>query len=148
MRRPSITGPIFAILLVVTLAAPALAAPRADTGVPFSVVLTGAAEAPNPGDPDGSGTATLRLNPGRGTVCYELSVSGIAPATASHIHKAVAGVAGPVVVPLSPPTSGESSGCVDVGRDLIREIIQNPEGFYVNVHNAEYPGGALRGQLG
>lgn len=118
-----------------------------DGGRPFTTTLTGAAEAPGPGDPDGSGTASIRLNLGQGEVCFELTVSGIAPATASHIHVAPAGVAGPVVVGLAPPTLGSSSGCVAADSDLIKNIIQNPEQYYVNVHNAEFPAGAVRGQL-
>jgi hypothetical protein len=101
-----------------------------------------------PGDPDGSGTAAVRLNLGQGEVCFELVVSGIAPATAAHIHVGPAGVAGPVVVGLAPPTSGTSSGCVtDVSPELIKVITQNPQSYYVNVHNADFPAGALRGQL-
>ncbi|MGH2586768.1 MAG: CHRD domain-containing protein [Dehalococcoidia bacterium] len=119
-----------------------------DGGRPFTTALSGAAEVPGPGDPDGSGTASLRLNPGQGEVCFTLTVSGIAPATAAHIHVAPAGVAGPIVVPLTPPTSGSSSGCATADRTLIREIIRNPEAYYVNVHNADFPAGALRGQLG
>lgn len=118
-----------------------------DGGRPLATTLTGAAEVPGPGDPDGSGTATIRLNVGQGEVCFELAVSGIAAATASHIHVAPAGVAGPVVVPLAPPTSGTSSGCVAADPDLIKNIVKNPQGYYVNVHNAEFPAGALRGQL-
>jgi hypothetical protein len=36
---------------------------------------------------------------------------------------------------------------VSASRELILEILQNPEGFYVNVHNADFPAGAVRGQL-
>jgi hypothetical protein len=118
-----------------------------DGGRPFTTALTGAAEVPGPGDPDGSGTAVLSLNPGQEEVCFELTVTGIAPATAAHIHIGGAGVAGPVVRGLSPPTSGSSSGCVSASRELILAIMQNPENYYVNVHNAEYPAGAVRGQL-
>jgi hypothetical protein len=52
-----------------------------------------------------------------------------------------------VVVGLEPPTDGSSSGCVDVGRTLAKEILQDPSEYYVSVHNAEYEAGALRGQL-
>lgn len=116
-------------------------------GRPISVALTGPAEAPTPGDPDGSGTATLRINPGQQQVCYELSVTGIAAATAAHIHKAPAGAAGPVVVGLTAPTSGSSKACAEVARQLALDILKTPADYYVNVHNAEFPGGAVRGQL-
>jgi CHRD domain len=119
----------------------------ADGGRPFATTLSGAAEVPGPGDPDGSGTATLTVNPGRGEICYTLTVAGIAPSTAAHIHVGPAGVAGPVVVPLGPPTDGTISACADVDRALALDIVQNPENYYVNVHNAEFPAGAVRGQL-
>jgi hypothetical protein len=136
-----------AIVLVVGLAVLALASPVGAEGRRFSTTLTGAAEVPGPGDPDGSGTATVTLNQGQSEICFEITVSGIAPATAAHIHVAPAGVAGPVVVPLTPPTSGSSSGCVSVDPGLIKAIRQNPSAYYVNVHNADFPAGAVRGQL-
>jgi hypothetical protein len=132
------------LLMALTLTAVAVAD---DSGRPLATTMTGAAEVPGPGDPDGSGTASIRLNPGQGEVCFELTVSGIAPATAAHIHVGAVGVAGPVVVGLTPPTSGTSSGCVTADPTLIKAIIQNPEQYYVNVHNADFPAGAVRGQL-
>jgi hypothetical protein len=122
----------------------------ANGGRPFSTALTGAAEAPGPGDPDGSGQADFTLNQGQGQVCFEITLADITlPATGAHIHVAPEGVPGPVVVPLTPPdASGSSSGCVeDVDRDLIKAIRQDPAGYYVNVHNADFPDGAVRGQL-
>lgn len=117
-------------------------------GRPLSTTLSGAEEVPGPGDPDGSGSAVLTFNPGQEQVCFELTVSGIAPASAAHIHEAPAGVAGPVVVTLQPPTSGSSIGCVQADGALILDIIQEPAEYYVNVHNATFPAGAVRGQLG
>ena len=120
-------------------------------GRPFTTTLTGAAEVPGPGDPDGAGTAVIRLNPGQGEVCFEITVSNITlPATGAHIHVGTATEFGPVVIGLTPPgASGVSSGCVTADRDLILEIIQNPENYYVNVHTLPgFGAGAVRGQLG
>lgn len=113
----------------------------------FVVAMTGAEEAPGPGDPDGSGTARITLNAGQKEVCFALTVEDIAPATAAHIHEAPPGVPGPIVVGLQPPTSGSSMACVEASRDVIVEILKDPGQYYVNVHNAEFPAGAVRGQL-
>jgi hypothetical protein len=115
-------------------------------GRPLSTALTGAAEVPGPGDPDGSGTAHLTLNQGQGEICFTIEVADIAPATAAHIHAAPADQAGPVVVNFNVPVNG-LSGCVDVDADLIKAIRQTPSNYYVNVHNADFPAGAIRGQL-
>jgi hypothetical protein len=141
----------FALLsaAVVALASgAALAAAAQDGGRPITVAMTGAAERPGPGDPDGTGTATFRVNPGQERICYTLTVANIEPATAAHIHRAPPTDAGPVVVPLEAPADGSSEGCAPVSRALALEIIRSPEAFYVNVHNTPYPRGAVRGQLG
>jgi hypothetical protein len=146
MRNP--TRLMLALLATAGIGATAvLAAPVAEGGRKLTATLTGAAEVPTPGDPDGTGTASVTVNPGQGRICYEITVRNIAPATMAHIHEAPVGVAGPVVKGLTPPTDGSSSGCVDVTRQLALEILKDPADYYVNVHNAEYPGGAVRGQL-
>jgi hypothetical protein len=145
--RKYISLALVAILAVVGVMAYSGSALADDGGRPIFVEMDGSQEAPNPGDPDGTGTASFAFNPGQEEVCYELTVSNIVTATAAHIHRAPRGVAGPVVIPLAAPSSGTSSGCASAGRDLLLEIIQNPDAFYVNVHNSVYPGGAVRGQL-
>ena len=146
MRRRVIV--LSCVLAVFALAALALSVGAGAGGRPFTTAMTGAAERPGPGDPDGTGTASFTLNQGLNQVCFHLTVSGIAPATAAHIHIAPPTDPGPVVVPLAPPTSGESSGCVDnVDPELIKAIRQDPGAYYVNVHNADFPAGAVRGQL-
>jgi CHRD domain len=142
MRRWTAAALALGALVVLVLAGEVFAG-----GAPLSATMTGAAEVPGPGDPDGTGSASFTVNPGAGEVCYELSVSDIAPATAAHIHVAPAGVAGPVVVPLAPPTGGTSSGCATVSRELALALIQDTADYYVNVHNATFPAGAIRGQL-
>jgi hypothetical protein len=116
-------------------------------GRPLSTDMTGAAEVPGPGDPDGTGTAEITVNIGQREICYELTVANIVPATMAHIHFAPASAAGPVVVNFDPPAAGSSAGCTSVDRALAKNILQNPEQYYVNVHNAEWPSGAVRGQL-
>ena len=130
------------------LAGLALAGPAFAAGSRLTASMSGAQEVPGPGDPDGTGTAVIRLNKGKGEICYELTVSGIAPATAAHIHIGTAGIAGPVVVVLAPPSSGSVSACATgVNAELIKAIAKTPGDYYVNVHNAEFPAGAIRGQL-
>jgi hypothetical protein len=106
---------------------------------------------PDAGDLDGTGTATVTFNRGLGEVCFDVSVEGIElPVTMAHIHGAPAGTNGPIVVGfiMTPDDDGDFSGCVLADRELVKEITKNPSDFYVNVHNGEFPGGALRGQLG
>ena len=144
---------VFSFVLILVAASSAWAgttAAAADhAGRTFSTILLGGNEVPGPGDPDGSGSARITLNHGQGTICFALTVEDIGTATAAHIHEAGVDASGPVRVTLAPlPTEGSSSGCITVDRALIKEIIQDPEDYYVNVHNAEFPAGALRGQLG
>ncbi len=118
-------------------------------GKKLSATLVGAAEVPGPGDPDGTGTAAIRLNHGQGMVCFSLQVSNILlPAIGAHIHVGGPTVAGDIVVPLTAPdATGRSSGCVAAARALVKAILQNPAGYYVNVHTTDFPDGAIRGQL-
>jgi hypothetical protein len=134
---------VVAIAIAMLAAAPAFAGGR-----PFTTSLSGPSEVPA-GDPDATGTATVWVNPGTGTVCYSWSVSGAAtPIAAAHIHHAPAGVAGPVVVPLPPTGPSSGTGCTSgVDRGLALDIVQHPWEYYVNTHNAEFPTGAARGQL-
>ena len=136
-----------AALIAAVLVAPAIADPKHhDGGRKLGAALSGAVEVP-PGDPDGTGKFAATVNPGQTKVCYTLSVASVATATMAHIHRGALGVAGPAVVVLKAPASGKSSGCATVTRALAKELITNPEGFYVNVHNAIYAAGAVRGQL-
>ena len=137
------------LLLFLSMAGIALLTYGDNGGRKFTVVMTGAEEAPGPGDPDGIGFATLRLNPGTQQVCFDISVENIAlPATGAHIHEAPVGEPGPIVIGLTAPDeTGHSSGCVEADREEILEIIREPEEYYINVHSSEFPAGAVRAQL-
>ncbi len=111
--------------------------------------LTGGVEVPV-GDLDGSGLSTVIVHPATGRLCFAIMVDDIVlPAIAAHIHVGPAGVAGPVVVPLTPPdATGTSAGCMGgVDQQLLRAIKSNPRQYYVNVHTTDFPAGAVRGQL-
>jgi hypothetical protein len=140
-RRPLLAVLALSVLGALVLALPASAAPLAY----LETDMSGKQEVPGPGDPDGRGHADLKVFSAK--VCYTLSVKFIEPATGAHIHKGPRGVAGPVVVPLEPPTDGSSSGCVDVSQRLAKNLREYPQAYYINVHNQPFPGGAIRGQL-
>lgn len=135
------------IIAVSVIALVGCAAPRALTRSELSSTLTGYQETPQ-GDLDGTGTARIRVDAEEGRVCWELNARGIDRATAAHIHRGEAGSVGPPVVPLTTPDeAGRSEGCAPAPAELAREMIVRAHGFYVNVHNAAFPGGAIRGQL-
>jgi len=113
----------------------------------LSATLTGAAEEPAPGDVDGSGRAKITLDPAKGEACYDLTVDNVDTPTAAHIHKGPAGTAGNVVIGLTPPTQGKAAGCLPADKALVADVAANPSQYYVNVNNATYERGAVRGQL-
>jgi hypothetical protein len=149
MRTRNLAAMASSLGVVVALTVPTAASADSWTDLaPFSFTrLTGAAEVPGPGDPDGRAFALVRWNTDNGVICYNLFARRIAPATAAHIHVGDENTAGPVVQALEAPADGYSSGCVD-NDALAAALDANPGNYYVNVHNADYPAGALRGQLG
>jgi hypothetical protein len=111
----------------------------------LTATLAGDAET----DEDGTGSATVVLDPDAGTACWDMSAEGIDPVTISHIHVGAAGASGDVVVDLDlDGFEGSSEGCNDAAdADALQAIIDDPAGYYVNLHNEAFPGGAIRGQL-
>jgi hypothetical protein len=110
--------------------------------------MFGANERPNPGDPDGVGRATVTINSVGNQLCVALQFTNIdLPSTGFHIHNGPAGTAGAIVVPFAVPTSNQSFQCVQIGNELLSSLVANPSNFYINIHNASFPGGAARGQL-
>jgi hypothetical protein len=104
------------------------------------------------GDRDGRSIGFVWAKGGR--VDFSLRWSRIAPPTLGHIHQGKAGVNGAVVVDLFsakdglPATiNGVAGTAKGLDRKLTNDIARNPRGFYTNLHTAEFPGGAVRGQL-
>jgi CHRD domain len=100
------------------------------------------------GDPDGRGSFTATVDGDQ--LCFGMTVKNIETPAAAHVHRGRSNQAGPIVVPLTPPSSGDpgaSSGCVTVDESLLRAILRNPHKYYANVHTPSFGGGAVRGQL-
>lgn len=114
----------------------------------MKVTLSGAGEVPKPGDPDGKGVLQLSFDKAKNQICYDIKVENIDIATGVYIHSGIAGEAGAAKVILGVPGEGMARGCVKSDPKLMQDILQNPSQYYVNVHNDEYPEGAIRGQLG
>jgi len=121
----------------------------------YETTLTGEAEVA-PGDPDGRGKYFQTTSGDQ--LCYTLRVVRIRPATAAHIHEAPPGVAGPVIVTLLPPDREGVAECITavpdsadttltLSKSELAGIKATASDYYVNVHNYQYPGGAVRGQL-
>ena len=96
------------------------------------------------GDPNGTGSAVVRLNRERNRVCAALEWRRIQNPDAAHIHRKSDGS---IVIDLSRATV-DGVGCTNnAGRKKIRNIVDHPRRYYVNVHNARYPAGAILGTL-
>ena len=136
-------------IAALTLAAAALtlAGAGAAQAAP-AIPLTGGQESPKPTAFGAHGSFSYDID---GTqFCYTLEVSGLsAPATAAHVHVGDRNAPGPVVIPLTVTmaTAFDVSACTTASADLLAAIEADPSAYYVNVHNANNPGGEIRGQL-
>ncbi|WP_210438569.1 CHRD domain-containing protein [Nocardioides xinjiangensis] len=110
------------------------------------------------GDADGSGVATLRLRSDQELVCYSIVVRDIGVPTepapgigSAHIHGPLP--AGGIAIDLDTvfraagPSTYVARDCVSADSDAIDAVLADPELFYLNVHNVEFPGGAVQGSL-
>jgi hypothetical protein len=104
---------------------------------------------PGAGDPDGFGSASFTVDGDQ--LCFGITVGNLDAPMMAHIHKGRRFENGPIVIPLTPPSSGDpgaSSGCVQVAdAALLADIQAQPRAYYANVHTAAFPAGAVRGQL-
>jgi hypothetical protein len=146
-NRPQVSLPLavaFALVASLALAGGVLAAETT-----LTADLAGVTEGENPGNPDGSGSATITLDPETGDVCWDMTAEDIGAVTQSHIHTGAEGASGGVLIPLDVDGfDGTTEGCTsDVAAADIQMVLDNPAGFYVNLHTTDFPAGAIRGQL-
>ena len=134
------------LVLLAMLAAvvvPVVAFGAASSTKKLTASMTGSVEVPK-GAPNGHATASVTIT---GTkVCWKYTnVTGIDKPLASHIHQGKPGTAGPIVVPFG--AAYKAAGCTTTTAALAKAIAANPGAFYVNIHTAKHPPGAIRGQL-
>lgn len=139
MRRAAIGVAVVVVSLVAVFAASA----RMTAATQLEATLNGKAD----GAPKtNKGKAEVTLNAKTGKVCWEFKLAKIdGKPNQAHIHKGKAGVAGNVVVPFG--ASYKRQGCTSAAKSLVKAILKSPGSYYVNVHNAKHPAGAMRGQL-
>jgi CHRD domain len=113
----------------------------------LSADLTGAAEVPGPGDPDGTGRATVVVEPGSSQLCYRIEVRGVTGVDGTSVNEGADGHQGAVVLGLDAPEGGSVEGCVTAEPALLERVGRSPEDYYLNIRSEEHPDGALRGQL-
>ena len=147
MRRTTL------ILAALTLPAVGLAVGGCATiastvGSSWNTALVGQQEVPGPGSPSATGPARVTADATTNTICADLTTAGLANPTMAHIHKGAMGASGPPILTLETPVNGASSKCYSVEKALAASLIADPANFYVNIHTAAYPSGAIRGQLG
>ena len=99
-----------------------------------------------------------------GIVTFEVDYrfAGSITVTGLHVHNAAAGISGPVVInsgvnSTGPIVDGDGQGSIfrvatisptdNDGLATLNALISNPDQFYVNLHTADNPSGAIRGQL-
>jgi hypothetical protein len=146
-------------------------APTTDDNRPqFKATLNSANEVPaipNAIEAGAQGTATIDFNLTRdsggaitgGTVSFRVDLTNF-PAdssiTAAHIHTGAAGVSGGVLVAadVSPGQVTLTNGAgtfsrlgITISAANAQAILNNPAGFYFNVHTSRNTGGVIRGQL-
>ena len=154
MRTWSLRMAILGLIAAIALVGSAIAKPKS-TDKPLFASMSGKKEISatgqkRAGDLDGVGSFSAVIRKASNEFCYGLTVQGISAPVAAHIHKAKRNKNGPIVIPLTPPSSGDpgtSSDCVTADAALLRDIRKHPNRYYANVHTGDFPGGAVRGQL-
>lgn len=143
--------------------------------VDFEATLTGEAEIETDedtgevvntgvGELGATAEAFVRVDALRGVIDYEIDFSDVtgpfAEAPGFHIHAGEADENGPIVVFLADgaevaAADGQILSGTFTENDLpedstfsFRELLDDPEGYYLNLHSDDFPAGAVRAQLG
>ena len=159
--KKSIVSIAVMALTILSVASMMMRSARADIVTFGAQLLGGANEVPpvTNADLNAFGNVSIVLDTSTNTFRFDWSLNNLAATSIilSHIHEAVAGVAGPVrvdsgITPASPipVVNGSavfSKSGITGAADVVQRLLANPSGFYFNVHSSLNPGGVVRGQL-
>ena len=144
MKQPVVLLVLVTFVAVVSFV---VASEEFKNGRTMTSLLSGTNVVDTQGDADGTGILKFTVRADEGKFCYDLSVTNISPATNATLNVGLRGTSGEPVASLQPPTKGSSADCVNLDADRIGDIVRNPTTYYVDVQNADFPNGAVRGQL-
>ncbi|RPE41588.1 uncharacterized protein DUF3455 [Streptomyces sp. Ag109_O5-1] len=161
-RRRSLVAAAIAVTALGGAAVPASAATghgyvsrNSTDSVVLVASLRGAGEVPVAGGPavgdkDGAALELIQVKGDKVTVA--VTWRGTGRPTDLHIHQGAKGTNGGVKIDfgkLLKKVKGHSvTGSVKVtDKALLKQLTTDPGAFYANLHTAEFPGGAVRGQL-
>ena len=109
----------------------------------YTAYLVGS-NVPGGGDMDGYARAEISVSDNLDRICWEIDeVRNVTP-TAAHIHQGVKGATGGPVLELK-AEDGMWTGCSEGTEALQNGIEAMPSNYYVQIHSAQYPNGAIRG---
>ncbi len=114
----------------------------------YVATLYGGNEEPVLGDLDSYGVATVTFNTAT-SLCYSILLHNTIANTQAHIHIGPPQLGGGVVqfLPINASVPLRVANCIAVPAATVAAIRANSQNYYINVHNAVFPGGAARGQL-
>ena len=98
------------------------------------------------GSPNGSGHAVVSINASTNELCWTFSqLKNVTSPTVARLFRNFTGASGRNGFLLG--RAYKSSGCIHLESAVLGLIGAKPEQFYVNIHDARFPGGAVRGPL-
>jgi len=169
MKRLSVIALALGVLTAGCGSSSSVANPTVSVRPVFTATLSPASENPPivGAEASGSGTATITFdvtkdaggNVTASTATFAVTLTGFpagTPINAAHIHPGAVGVNGGVLlstalapgeVVLAAGSGSFTKIVTGVDPAVTQNILNNPAGFYFNVHSAVNPGGVARGQL-
>ncbi len=98
------------------------------------------------GSPNGSALAMINVYPPKGELCWQFTqLVNVPSPTVARLFRNFPGATGEGGYFLGHKYS--PSGCIKVESVVLELIVDKPEQFFVNIHNRQFPGGAVRGPL-